>query len=109
MKRNRWYDQYTRLGAYLDSFKTMEPKYRNPLVRDVIDTIRKSNPELLDEENAFNFPLDINRRRWYDRDPMLWLMFNSLKNAEKGLREKITKFLGENIDVINARKRCDYA
>ncbi|MBD3321862.1 MAG: hypothetical protein GF350_12270 [Chitinivibrionales bacterium] len=109
MKKNRWYDHYTKLGAYLDSFKTMESKFRNPLVRDVIGIIRESNPQLLDQENAFDFPLDINRRRWYDRDPMLWLMFNSLKNADKHLREKVTHFLGEKIDVLNSRKRCDYA
>lgn len=28
------------------------------------------------------FPLEILRRRWYDKDPYVWLLFNGLRYAE---------------------------
>jgi hypothetical protein len=43
-----------------------------------------------------DFPLDINRRRWYDKDPYLWLIMNGLKYASDELLASVTKYLSVN-------------
>jgi hypothetical protein len=93
-KDKRWYDKHPRLRGYLDSFKEMPQRPRNSLIRGIMGLVSKSNPELVDKF-VLNFQLDPNRRRWYDRDPYLWLMFNGLSRANTSLLQSVTSFLSE--------------
>jgi hypothetical protein len=95
-KDNRWYDKHSKLRAFLDSFKGMPARPRNALIKSVMALINQNNPGLFDEF-VMNFQLDPNRRRWYDRDPYLWLMFNGLSCADKNLLKNVTSFLGDNL------------
>lgn len=91
----RWYDKHKPLGKYLDSLKDMHPKKRDKLVRGILSLIREHHPDLL-SESVMDFPLDLHRRRWYDKNPYLWLIFNGLSYAEATLRKKVSKYLHEN-------------
>ena len=93
----RWYDNYEELGKYLDSFKEMETENLDPLIKGIMAIIQEQNPELLAYEKAFQFPLELKRRRWYDNDPYLWLLFNTLKNAEKKVLRLVTAFLKDSL------------
>jgi hypothetical protein len=94
MKKNRWYDRYAGLAKHLDNLQTMNTRPRNKLVQNIIDTIRETEPQLL-ESFVLDFPLDILRRRWYDKDPYLWLIFNGLRSAEEELIMKVEGFFKE--------------
>jgi len=97
MRKNRWYDRYTDLAKHLGDLQTLNTGPRNRLVQDIIDTIRESDPQLL-ETFVLDFPLDILRRRWYDKDPYLWLIFNGLRNAELVLIKKVEVVLKEKME-----------
>lgn len=92
----RWYDQYKELGGYLDLFKGMDAVKRDKMIGDIFSLIKDSDPELI-SRHVFDFPLEIHRRRWYDQDPYLWLVFNGLKNTDDKLLKKITLLLRDQI------------
>ena len=96
---DRWYDKYRELGGKLDSISGMDPGLRDPLVKGIIDLIQEHSPDLLSSEKAFKFPLETNRRRWYDSDPYLWLLFNTLKSANIDLLQLITDYMEENLNL----------
>lgn len=91
---NRWYDKYEKLGDQIDRLKFTKRSHRDQLVQGVMKIIKKDTPSLLDRF-VMDFPLDILRRRWYDKDPYLWLIINGLKYADKDLLDKVTEFLEE--------------
>lgn len=41
--------------------------------------IKEYDDDLLSFQRALEFPLDFKKKRWYDDDPYLWVMFNTLK------------------------------
>ena len=90
---NRWYDKHAKLGKRLDTFKEMDQKIRDHLLKGVMDMVKNYDPSLLSYEKAFDFPLTFNRRRWYDKDPYLWLMFNTLKMADDTLLRSVEDYL----------------
>ncbi len=98
----RWYDKYPKLSKYLDSFKDMHPKSRDRLVKGVLTLISEHDPNTIMEDFVVEFPLDIYRKRWYDDDPYLWLIFNSLQNASDTLKNKVADFLEQNISFNSA-------
>ena len=93
---NRWYDKYPKLRGYLDHFKEMPSRPRNSLIKTILATINQTSPGLFDSF-VMEFQLDPNRRRWYDRDPYLWLMFNGLSRADKSLLTTVTGLLGKTM------------
>ncbi len=95
----RWYDQYEVLTRSLEVLKGMSRKERHPLVKDVLTIIRKEAPEIIDD-TVMDYPLDSHRRRWYDRDPYLWLMVNSLQYAEPSLVRKVAIFMEERLTLL---------
>ncbi len=95
----RWYDKHPKLARCLECLKEMESKARDRLVQEVIELINSSNARHVMEDFVMEFPLDIYRRRWYDQDPYLWLIFNSLRYADKVLLGKVTKYLQSNIEM----------
>ena len=97
---NRWYDKYEKLGRFIDGMKEMGAKQRDQMVRGIMEIIRAHSPNLL-EKFVLDFPLDLNRQRWYDRDPYLWLTINGLQHAEIDLLHTVANYLEEEYAKIN--------
>lgn len=95
---NRWYDKRPNLGKRLDAFKVMEPQKYTPIITDIIELIEQYDPSLLSFEKALDFRFDSNRRRWYDNDPYLWLIFNTLETADETLLQIVEDHLGQEIE-----------
>jgi hypothetical protein len=97
MKRNnRWYDANRGLAAVLEKLKSMKSDRRDKVVSHVIGLINERRPGLL-EKYLLDFPLDQKRRRWYDRDPYLWLMVNVLRYAGVGLLRRATAYMARAV------------
>lgn len=91
---NRWYDKYEKLGRFIDGMKDMATSQRDQLVRGIMEIMRKHSPDLL-EKFVLDFPLELSRQRWYDKDPYLWLTINGLQHAELDVLETVSNFLEE--------------
>ena len=96
---SRWYDKRPNLGIRLDAFKEMDPTVSKPIIKGLLDLVEQYDPSLLSYEKAFDFPFDSSRRRWYDNDPYLWLMFNVLKIADDTLLQSAEDYLGREIKI----------
>jgi hypothetical protein len=95
MKRKlRWYDQYPKLAKSLESLNGLEEIRRDEIISGIMLLIKRNAPNLL-ERYVLDFPLDLQRRRWYDKDPYLWLIFNGLQYASTSLLEKVTMLLAK--------------
>ncbi len=92
----RWYDKHKKLSKLLEGLKPMRANKRDTLCTAIIEIIKEYDDSLIDNE-AMEFPLDLPQRRWYDKDPCLWLIFNSLSLADNKLLRKVTTFLAEHI------------
>ena len=93
----RWDDEHTNLRDRLDALKHMDEKTRDPIIKGVMNLMQQYDPELLCSEKAVDFPLDLQKRRWYDADPYLWTMFNTLKAADDTLLQSVEAYLGSKI------------
>lgn len=91
-RKNRWYDKYERLAKVLEAFKEIPGFRRNKLIAGVHSIMQQDNPGLM-EEHVLEFPLETDRRRWYDKDPSLWLLFNSLRFSDTVMLKKVTMYL----------------
>ena len=85
--KNRLNDRHSALSKRLDEFQEMDQKFRDHLIKGVMGLVTNYDPHLLSYEKAFDFPMVLNRQRWYDQDPYLWLMFNTLKMADQLARK----------------------
>jgi hypothetical protein len=83
-KRFRWYDRVPALRRELESLRAMNARCRDHCVREILMLVKQSHPALMDQF-VMQFPLNILRRRWYDKDPYLWLVFNGLRFADDPL------------------------
>ena len=95
---SRWYDKRPNLGKRLDAFKDMNPEIREPIIASVMDLVEQYDLNLLSYEKAFDFTFDSNRRRWYDNDPHLWLMFNVLQIADDKLLQLVEDHLEQEFE-----------
>jgi hypothetical protein len=95
-RKNRWYDKYPKLALLLESLCTVKGSQRNTIISSIMEIIKLTTPNLL-EHYVLDFPLDIKRRRWYDRDPYLWLIFNGLKYANSKLIKNVTDYLQKEL------------
>lgn len=93
----RWYDKHATLSEKLNAFKEMEHALQDRLIKGMMKLITDYDPNLLSSEKAFDFPLAVNRQRWYDEDPYLWLLFNTLRMADATLLQSITSYLDEEM------------
>lgn len=96
---NRWYDRDRKLSCLLDSFKTMEEKSRDKLCTGIINLIRKNQASILDD-GVVESPLEYPNRRWYDKDPYLWLIFNGLSRANNKVIQIVTDYLEKNVSLV---------
>jgi hypothetical protein len=94
MKTMRWYDQYETLGRHIDSLKELQANRRDHLIRGIQALMQQHSPNLLDD-SVLDFPLDLARLRWYDKDPYLWLTINGLQQADPDLLETVALYLEE--------------
>jgi hypothetical protein len=88
----RWYDRYPRLRTCLERFQTMGQRDRDGVIKGAMAIIKEKMPDVFDRF-ALDFPLDVLRRRWYDQDPYLWLLFNGLSVAEKEMIQLASEYL----------------
>ena len=97
----RWHDKYTKLSLKLELFREMNTGLRDKLVKETMNLIEDYNPYLLANDKALNFPLLLDQKyigkRWYDDDPYLWLMFNTIQMADHVLLDAITEFFEKEI------------
>ena len=99
----RWYDRYNELGEYLDLMAELGPETRDELVKGIMVIIKKENPDFL-TDLVLQFPLDLFRRRWYDKDPYLWLVFNGLEYADDTVVEKVINYFEENASALKRER-----
>lgn len=88
----RWYERYTVLSRNMDLMMDMDEERRDYLVRGIMNIIRRDSPTLLDDF-VHDFPLDSQRRRWYDKDAYLWLTFNGLQYGSDQLISQVESYL----------------
>lgn len=100
----RWYDRYDELGKYLDLMAELSPEQRDELVKGIMVIIKRESPDFL-TDLVLQFPLDLFRRRWYDKDPYLWLVFNGLEYADDAVVEKVIDYFKENASAVKGE--CD--
>ncbi len=100
-RKSRWYDQYPKLAIYLERLNGIPGDQRDCLISGVMTIIKQNAPNLL-ERYVLDFPLDIQRRRWYDNDPYLWLLFNGLQYADKPLLTEVTQYLQGEMTTTTA-------
>lgn len=89
---SRWYDKRPRLGKRLDRFKEMDQVIREPILNDIIALVEQGQPKLLSAEQALTFPLNCNRLRWYEHDPLCWFVFNVLEIADIKVLESVEDY-----------------
>ncbi len=93
---SRWYDKHEELAGYIESLEVMDKEKRDELLIGTISLIKQYDTDLLDNF-VQEFPMEIYRRRWYDKDPNTWLVINGLEYAEPNLLEAVTEYLRKNI------------
>ncbi|MBU0675214.1 MAG: hypothetical protein KJ950_11275 [Proteobacteria bacterium] len=102
----RWYDGHKKLGRNIDQLQYLDGHFRDYLLAGVLKLIRRDEPRLLDTFVA-EFPFEFHRRRWYDRDPYLWLIINGLQYAGLGLQDAVADFLEEETKRHQAETKSD--
>ena len=88
----RWYDKHTRLGPQIDRLKDINKLECDWLITGMTKIINSHSPTLLDDF-VIEFPLEANRKRWYDTDPYLWLTINGLQYAPLDLQDAVAGYL----------------
>lgn len=91
--QRRWYNKYITLSNRLTDFRDIETHQQDILVKGVMSLVTDYDPNLLTCDKACEFPLSIDRKRWYDQDPYIWLMFNTLQMADTVLINSVTSYL----------------
>ncbi|MCH6582869.1 MAG: hypothetical protein IH808_07585 [Proteobacteria bacterium] len=95
----RWYDRHDELGKYLDLMAELSPEQRDELVKGIMVIIKRESPDFL-TDLVLQFPLDLFRRRWYDKDPYLWLVFNGLEYADDAMVKKVIDYFKETASAV---------
>jgi len=96
---SRWYDKRPKLGTNLDKFKGMKQEVREPILNDIIELVKQSQPSLMTIEKAFDFRLNCSRLRWYEHDPHCWLVFNVLEIAKISTLESVEELLASRMSA----------
>ena len=98
MGNQRWYDKDKRLARQLDAFMKVHPRYSYTIVQGLLDLIKAAQPDIL---QRFTIPSDVEQwcRRWYDKDPVFWIVLNGLKYANEELLRRVASYLEEQMAV----------
>jgi len=92
----RWYDEDTTFSEYIEKLRDADEKERDNWVRDILAIIQKADSNSFSTEKLIEFPLKMFRRRWYDTDPYLWLLMNTLQNAQESTIFKVKEYLAKS-------------
>jgi len=90
----RWYDNDATLAASLDGLASAPPAHRQQAVQRALALLESLDAGVL-ERHIDHFPLSAQRRRWYDRDPETWLLFNGLRHTDRGCQHAVARILAE--------------
>jgi len=93
-RAKRWYDN-CELGKMIDALEKMSKNKRDMILVEMKNIIVDYDAEIV-MNHIFDFPLQ-DRKRWYDMDPISWVVINVLKYANKELLDKIIVFLRNTI------------
>lgn len=89
---NRWYDKHEKLGRNIDLMKKMTRPQLNHSLQGILEIIKDFNPTLLDDF-VLDFPMDMYQKRWYDKDPYLWITINGLSFGNNMLWDSVAAWL----------------
>jgi len=92
--RMRWYDKHDGLAEALEVLKVAERKRREDMLEKMKEIITKKDPQFIDK-CCEKFPLNPFKRRWYDSDPYLWLIINSLRYTDDETRDEIVALINK--------------
>jgi hypothetical protein len=95
----RWYDEYPGLKKHLEKIKHMDSHERKIVLQKIMSFINDSEYAHVINEKAMAFPLKPSVRRWYDRDPYLWLIVNGLKHTDKDFIDNIFNHLEQQLSI----------
>ena len=91
-RKNRWYDHHDHLAEAFELLRETHGSKRERYVNKCLELITKQAPDAI-EKHHLEFPLEGDRRRWYDVDPYLWIMVNSLEFASHEVRTSVAHIL----------------
>jgi hypothetical protein len=94
-RNKRWYDKHDGLADALETLREAKKRDRDNLLDKMKELITKEDPHLIDK-CCEKFPLNPFKRRWYDRDPYLWLVINSLRYTDDETIKKVVTSLAEH-------------
>ena len=95
--KNRWYDKYPLLAEHLENLKAMEPRRREKIATGIVRLINEKAPNVL-AMPVFKGPQKTLSKRWYDKDPILWLAVNALKYLDEGTLQEAMDYLLAEIE-----------
>ena len=91
--QKQWYKKYIILSNKLTDFRDIGTQQQETLIKGIMALVIDYDPDLLTCDKACEFPLSGGRKRWYDQDPYLWLMFNTLQMADTVLMNMVVNYL----------------
>jgi len=98
---NRWYDKHPEIGLLLEKLRILDLQDRGKIIEEMKNLIVKYDKDLIDRY-VLEFPLTL-KRRWYDEDPVSWMVINSLKYVDEDLLENIIFYLKEQLSKVKSR------
>jgi hypothetical protein len=91
-RKRRWYDKREGLSAALDKLRSADGDRREIIIEGVREIVTRRDPNFIDKV-CDQFPLNPFRRRWYDDNPYLWLVVNSLRYADDETLNEVVAFI----------------
>jgi len=98
---NRWYDKHPELGLLLERLRILDLQDRERIIEGMKNLIVKYDEDLIDRY-VLEFPLTL-KRRWYDEDPISWMVINALKYVDEDLLENIIFYLREQLSKVKSK------
>jgi hypothetical protein len=87
-----WHHKHQGLSWVLEKLRLVEGQERYNIVEGLKEIITKKDPDFIDRI-CEKFPLSHHRRTWYDKDPYLWLVINSLRYADHKKINEVVRFV----------------
>jgi hypothetical protein len=92
--RKRWYDKHDGLAEALEALKGASKRDRDELVDQIKGILTRNDPHFIDKQ-CDKFPLSPFKRRWYDKDPYLWLVINALRYTDDQTITEVVSLLNK--------------
>jgi hypothetical protein len=72
----------------LENLRFSERGIQKSIVKGVEKVLTREDPRFIDKVSD-RFPMDPLKRRWYDKDPYLWLVINSLLYTDRRVIDEV--------------------